>query len=158
MMIVTVITPFYPGTFQSSLFINLAETAIEITRASKIITARIRRMGKVMFSLCQFTIISGPMSLRGGVPQSLVPCPFQGDTLVSGHMSLPGGTPVSGSMSLLGKGVPQPCNRSWLGYHWPGLMYPLSPGQVTLRSVRLVRFPAEELSCLLFRRHTTHGY
>ena len=101
-----------------------------------------------MFSVCshpgrstpaRFPVLSpnsGPRSFRGvgGIPHYLVPCPFQGYPSLWSHVSSGGGvTPVLvGRYPSPGQGVPQ----SWLG------------------AVRLVRFPAGELSWFLcFRKH-----
>ena len=83
-----------------------------------LISARIRRMGKVLISVCQFT---------PGVPQCLVPCPFWGgDTPFSPDWRGGGvyphpilmGVPWPGQCGILpirtGWGYPPP-NWDWMG-------------------------------------------
>ena len=73
--------------------------------AVQFITARIRRVGKVMFSFCPSTLGRGG---GGWLPQS-----HKYDNTSTGPMSFPGGTPGRGlnslvSQSQVGRGTPVP--------------------------------------------------
>ena len=126
----------------------------ETRRLVLVITARIRRMGMVMFSLCLSvhhsggTPVSGPMSLLAGYPSFWPRVPSGRWVLQSCHRSC--------------LGVPQPLLVYPPGQDWvpgyppqPGLGYlpdqnwDTPQGQVILPTVCLVRFPAMGLSSLL---------
>ena len=109
----------------SSSLVNLTGAHPTKSENFDIFTARIRRMGKVMFSVCP-----PPWGGRGYpslrfFPRSLVPDPFQGVpqsqilSKVSGPRSFAGGIPqsqvlseVSGPRSFLGDGYPIP-SQDW---------------------------------------------
>ena len=133
-------------------------TTIEFLCVLLVVTVRIWRMGKVMFSVC-LSVHTWGVSHLHHILFPLVPCPFQRLSKDRGTYPdqyrtgvLPG-QDTTGILSPARTGLGYPPARTW-----QDCWYPLPPdqdrtevphlGEATARAVRLLQFPAVGLSCL----------